>query len=276
MTGPLQVIRPDWDAPTEVGAFSTMRNGGISRAPYGDDSGGGGLNLGLHVGDRPDDVLENRRRLSPLLSRPSRSPQSSGSSGAPRLPAEPAWLTQVHGTRVIDASLARGVDGPPEADASIATRPGVACAILTADCLPVLFCDAAGRVVGAAHAGWRGLAGGVLENTVAAMRAAGAADILAWLGPAIGPDNFEVGEDVRQAFAGLGRQALAAFQPFPGRPGKYLADIYALARLRLAALGVHRVTGGGRCTVAEAGLFYSYRRDRVTGRMASLVWLREG
>ena len=281
MTAAIAVIRPGWDAPAAVGALSTTRRGGVSGAPYGDGGGGGGLNLGMHVGDRPDDVLQNRARLSSLLPLPPElpeSPQASGASGSPLLPAGPAWLTQVHGTRVIDASLARGADGGaglPEADASIATRPGVACAILTADCLPVLFCDTAGRVVGAAHAGWRGLAGGVLENTVAAMRAAGAADILAWLGPAIGPDNFEVGEDVRQAFASLGPRALAAFQPFPGRPGKYLADIYALARLRLAAQGVRQITGGGRCTVAEAGLFYSYRRDGVTGRMASLVWLEE-
>ena len=272
MTGAIGAIRPAWDAPAAVGALSTTRRGGVSGAPYGDGGGSGGLNLGLHVGDRPGDVQRNRACLASLL------PGPSGTPGTSPSPIQPAWLTQVHGARVIDVSLARVGEEPgepPQADASIATRPGVACAILTADCLPVLFCDTAGRAVGAAHAGWRGLAAGVLENTIAAMRAAGAADILVWLGPAIGPDNFEVGEDVLQAFAALGPPALAAFRPFPGRPGKYLADIYALARLRLAAQGVRQVTGGGRCTVAEAGLFYSYRRDGVTGRMASLVWLQE-
>jgi YfiH family protein len=252
----MDLIRPDWSgAPAAVGALSTVRGGGVSRVPYDDGAGGGGLNLGLHVEDCAADVLENRARLAALL------------------PAEPAWLTQVHGTSVVDAALAEGV---PVADASYTTRPGVVCAILTADCLPVLFCDTAGRVVGAAHAGWRGLAGGVLENTVAAMRAAGASELMAWLGPAIGPRQFEVGEEVRQAFAGLGQDALSAFQPVGTRPGKYLADIYALARIRLRAQGVLQVAGGGRCTVSEAGLFYSYRRDRVTGRMASLVWIEVG
>ena len=238
--------------PPSVGAMSTTRSGGVSIAPYDDANGGGGLNLGTHVGDAPEAVARNRALLRALL------------------PAEPAWLTQVHGTRVLDAST---VAGAPEADASIATQPGVVCAIMTADCMPVLLADAAGRVVGAAHAGWRGLAAGVLQNTVAAMREAGADQILAWLGPGIGPQSFEVGEDVRDAFAHLGPAADNAFNP-TAKPGKFLADLPALARLVLAGLGVSGVAGGGDCTVADARRFYSYRRDRVTGRMASLIWLK--
>jgi YfiH family protein len=167
------------------------------------------------------------------------------------------------------------------ADASIATTPGVVCAVLTADCLPVLFADLAGTVVGAAHAGWRGLAAGVLGETVTAMRAAGAGEITAWLGPAIGPARFEVGADVLDAFlAGAGgareQQAVrSAFAPFEGRPGKYLADMNALARSVLARDGVTRVWGGEHCTASEAGRFYSYRRDGVTGRQASLIWLKQ-
>jgi YfiH family protein len=160
-------------------------------------------------------------------------------------------------------------------DASISTVPGVVCAILTADCLPVLFADLGGKVAGAAHAGWRGLAGGVLEQTVAAMRAAGAGEITAWLGPAIGPDAFEVGPDVKAAFeAALPGQVDDAFRVHPDRPGKYFADIYLLARRTLARAGVTRVHGGGRCTATEADWFYSYRRDGVTGRQASLIWLK--
>jgi YfiH family protein len=247
-------IVPDWtDAPANVGALSTTRRGGASRGPYGDGAGGAGLNLGTHVGDRPEDVMRNRALLRSLL------------------PAEPAWLSQVHGTAVLDAA---GVSGVPEADASIATQPGAVCAIQTADCLPVLFCDRQGRVVGAAHAGWRGLAGGVLENTLAAMRGAGAEDILAWLGPAIGPDRFEVGEDVLAAFTARDRDASTAFKPISGRPGKYLADIYRLARAILRKAGVAGISGGGLCTVTDEGRFYSYRRDKTTGRMASLIWLK--
>ena len=183
------------------------------------------------------------------------------------LPSEPVWLNQVHGADVVDAGTVSGV---PDADASFATTPGVVCAVLTADCLPVLFCDLSGQVVAAAHAGWRGLAAGVLGNTVARMRDAGAQQIQAWLGPAIGSRRFEVGVDVLQAFAGLdpaGRHfALQA-------NGKYLADIYALARLALHACGVDLLAGGDFCTVEDAPRFYSYRRDGVTGRMASLIWI---
>lgn len=240
-------VLPDWPAPATVRAMQTTRRGGCSVAPW--DS----LNLGDHVGDDPSHVLANRARLRS------------------RLPGEPAWLKQVHGTRVVEAMP--DVSPVIEADAAFARQSGAVCVVMTADCLPVLFCDRAGTVVGAAHAGWRGLAAGVLENTVAAMRARGAADILAWLGPAIGPDNFEVGAEVKEAFVQQQAGAQAAFRDYPGRPGKHLADIYQLARLRLAAVGVDQISGGGLCTVADTR-FYSYRRDRVTGRMGSLIWLK--
>lgn len=258
-------LMPHWpELPANIGAWSTTRAGGVSPAPYGDGQGGGGWNLGVHVGDQSRHVGENRALLRALL------------------PAEPAWLTQVHGTEVADAAtVAPTASGlAPEADASIARLPGIVCAIMTADCLPVLFCDTAGAVVGAAHAGWRGLAGGVLARTVASMRAAGAGEILAWLGPAIGPGQFEVGEEVLQAFvAGAPDPAAAgaarnAFHARPGLPGKYLADIYALARLMLAREGVLRVAGGEYCTVSQPDRFYSYRRDGVTGRQASLIWIK--
>lgn len=239
--------------PASVGALSTTRAGGVSAAPYDDAGGGGGLNLGTHVGDAPDAVARNRALLQQQY-----------------LPAEPAWLTQVHGVKVLDAAT---VSGAPPADASIAARPGVVCAIMTADCMPVLLADAQGRVVGAAHAGWRGLADGVLENTVDAMRKAGAGELLAWLGPAIGPAAFEVGDEVRAAFARLGPRADAAFAPCAA-PGKYLASLPQLARLALAGAGVVQVAGGDSCTVSDARSFYSYRRDRVTGRMASLIWIK--
>lgn len=248
----MQFIFPEWDAPPNVGALSTTRHGGVSLAPYDDGVGGGGLNLGSHVGDRIQDVLHNRKLLRT------------------HVPARAAWLSQVHGTAVLDA--ARVTQGA-QADASTATQGGIACAILTADCLPVLLCDRDGRVVGAAHAGWRGLANGILETTVLRMRNAGAGEIIAWLGPAIGPGQFEVGADVLAAFVDRQPQALDAFLAIDGRPGKYLADIYALARLRLQSAGVRSIHGGGLCTVSEQR-FYSYRRDGVTGRMASLIWIK--
>lgn len=248
-------IVPDWsNAPTNVAALSTTRMGGTSRAPYDDGAGGGGLNLGTHVGDDPEHVRQNRALLRK------------------QLPAEPAWLSQVHGTRVVNAGdIGQGI---PDADASIADRPGVVCVIQTADCLPVLFCDTQGRVVGAAHAGWRGLAHGVLENTAARMRDAGAGEILAWLGPAIGPDCFEVGQDVFDAFAKRDAGLASAFKPNPAQTGKYWADIYRLAKSILARAGVTRVYGGGLCTVTDQDRFFSYRRDKTTGRMASLIWLK--
>jgi len=249
----MELLIPDWtDIPANVGALSTMRSGGVSRGPYDDGQGGGGLNLGVHVQDEPAHVQRNRALLRSIL------------------PAEPSWLTQVHGVNVADAAQVRDA---PDADACIASEPGAVCVMMTADCLPVLLCDAAGSVVGAAHAGWRGLAGGVLENVVAAMRGRGAGEISAWLGPAIGPQQFEVGHDVVEAFASHDAASRSAFVAIAGREGKYLADIYQLARQRLAEVGVQRVAGGGLCTVRDKR-FYSYRRDKQTGRMASLIWLR--
>jgi YfiH family protein len=252
------LLWPDWpDLPPTVGALATSRRGGVSAAPFDDGMGGGGLNLGLHVKDDPDAVRANRERLQTLL------------------PGRPAWIAQVHGADVVDASLVQPGAPVQTGDASTALEPGVVCAILTADCLPVLFADLEGKVVGAAHAGWRGLAAGVLAATVARMRAQGAGEITAWLGPAIGPQAFEVGADVLEAFRAAlpDGQAEAAFQPYPGRDGKYLADMPLLARRLLARDGVNRVHGGERCTYSERDRFYSYRRDGAgSGRQASLIW----
>lgn len=250
----MDLILPDWiNAPSNIGALSTTRQGGFSQSPYDDGEGGGGFNLGLHVGDVPEHVEQNRLLLGSLL------------------PAQPAWLTQVHGATVVDAA---GAIDAPRADASITNKRGVVCAIQTADCMPVLFCDVAGKVVGAAHAGWRGLANGVLENTVNAMRDRGATDILAWLGPAIGPEQFEVGTEVLTAFAARVLQTETAFKPIDQRPDKYLADIYQLARILLSKHGIQGIYGGSMCTVTDARRFYSYRRDKITGRMASLIWIK--
>ncbi|WP_093557772.1 peptidoglycan editing factor PgeF [Pseudoduganella namucuonensis] len=238
-----------------------MRRGGVSAAPYDDGQGGGGLNLGIHVGDQPHNVAANRAALTAVL------------------PDEPVWLSQVHGVAVADAGRVRPGE-VPVADASIARAPDTVCVILTADCLPVLFCDTAGTVVGAAHAGWRGLANGVLEETVRAMREKGAGEVLAWLGVAIGPARFEVGADVLKAFVegapdpAARDEVRAAFRPVAARPGKHLADLYALARAVLRRVGVTRVAGGEYCTVSNSGRFYSYRRDGVTGRQASLIWIK--
>jgi YfiH family protein len=263
MAGP-GLITPDWpDAPANIGALASTRRGGSSTGAYDDGGGGGGLNLGLHVGDALEAVQRNRAGVRALL------------------PGAPAWISQVHGIAVVDAASVQPGQPVRVADASIATSPGVVCAVLTADCLPVLFADLAGSVVGAAHAGWRGLAAGVLGETVAAMRAAGAGELTAWLGPAIGPSRFEVGVDVLDSFLAGSRgdadaeQVRAAFAPYQGRPGKYLADMNALARLLLARDGVTRVWGGSHCTATERSRFYSYRRDGVTGRQASLVWLKQ-
>lgn len=247
----IDVILPEWQgaAPT-VGALSTTRAGGFSRGAYGDGAGGPGLNLGGHVGDDPEHVERNRALLRSLL------------------PSNPVWLSQVHGAAVVDAAKVSDV---PQADASFTNQPGVVCAVQTADCLPVLLCDVSGNIVAAAHGGWRGLAAGVLQNTVRCMRAAGATELMAWLGPAIGPEQFEVGAEVREAFVAKDARAATAFRA--REDGKFLADIYALARLALEASGVERISGGGFCTVSEQDRFYSYRRDRVTGRMAALIWI---
>lgn len=259
----MQLVIPDWPhLPANIGACCTTRRGGVSLAPFDDDSGGGGMNVGSHVGDDPAAVLENRSRLQRLL------------------PSAPVWLKQVHGVVVLDAGWhvsAPQSGNEPQADASFASQPGVVCAIQTADCLPVLFCDKAGRVVAGAHAGWRGLAAGVLQRTVQAMRAAGAGEVMAWLGPAIGPQQFEVGSDVCDAFAALLATSATpgtCFVPHPRHAGKYLADIYQLARLALAEVDVIDVAGGGYCTVSSPQRFYSYRRDQRTGRMVSCIWIK--
>jgi len=238
-------LRPDWPAPPTVRAVATTRAGGVSRGRYAS------FNLASHVGDEAAAVAGNRAHLRAALD----------------LPAEPAWLEQIHGTGVamLDTEQPTG-----RADASATTRPGRVCAVLSADCLPVLFCTRTGTSVAAAHAGWRGLAAGVLEAIVAALKSP-PGDILVWLGPAIGPAAFEVGEEVRAAFVSRQADAAAAFRP--AQAGTYRADLYALARLRLAALGVTAVYGGGWCTYTEAQRFFSYRRDGATGRMASLIWL---
>jgi YfiH family protein len=241
----MELIIPDWPAPARVRAVCTTRDGGVSVAPYAS------LNLGDHVGDDPVAVSENRARLRREL----------------RLEADPCWLSQVHGTCTVDAAA---VEGRCEADASFATAPGRVCAVLTADCLPVLFCDRAGTRVAAAHAGWRGLAGGVLEEAVARLGVP-PGELLAWLGPAIGPNAFEVGAEVREVFLANDPAAARAFLPSPG--GRWMADLYALARLRLARVGLTAVYGGDLCTWSDPRRFYSYRREGRTGRQASLVWL---
>lgn len=236
------LLFPDWPAPASVRACVTSREGGVSLSPY--DS----FNLGDHVGDDPVAVAENRRRLSDTFA------------------VQPAWLKQVHGLVVADADPAVVA----EADASWTDQPGVACTVMTADCLPALFCDRAGTRVAAAHAGWRGLAGGVLEATLDRLALA-PEEVLVWLGPAIGPKAFEVGLEVRDAFTAVHPEAARAFVDGE-RPGKLMADIYELARIRLAARGVTAVYGGGYCTVSD-DRFFSYRRTPQGGRFASLVWL---
>jgi YfiH family protein len=239
------MIYPHWPAPDRVRAVTTTRSGGVSLPPY--DS----LNLAEHVGDASAAVHENRRRLRQQL----------------ELPAEPVWLNQVHGTRVVDAA---GCPQHPTADASFSQRSGAVCAVMTADCLPVLFCDRGGSAVAAAHAGWRGLAAGVLEATVAAL-AIEPEQLLVWLGPAIGPAAFEVGAEVRERFVARQASAVSAFVARAN--GQWLADIYQLARIRLQAAGVNAIYGGGWCTYSDREQFYSFRRDRTTGRTASLIWL---
>ena len=233
---------PDWPAPAQVKACVTTRAGGVSQAPF--DS----LNLGDHVEDSPEAVLENRRRLTEAFH------------------IQPAWLRQVHGVSVVEANPGRIA----EADGSWTSTPGIACTSMTADCLPALFCNRAGTRVAAAHAGWRGLAAGVLEAAVESLETE-PADVLVWLGPAIGPQAFEVGPEVREAFVQQLPSTAQAFVP-SRNPGKFMADIYQLARLRLAARGVTAVYGGGFCTVSDPR-FFSYRRSPCTGRFASLIWL---
>jgi len=280
------VIEPLWDAPASVRSAFTLRFGGVSLAPY--DS----LNLGTHVGDAPEAVRENRRRVRELLG----------------LPGEPGWLQQVHGTCVVDVDavaasaasataseaaagassggpagvpsgaavgvaadcLAVANGSPPEADAAVTRTPGRVCVIQVADCMPVLFAARDGTAVGAAHAGWRGLAGGVLEQTIARLGVP-AAQLVAWLGPTISQRNFEVGDDVRAAFTKNDAGAAVAFEA--NSRGRWQCDLYVLARRRLAALGVSDVSGGRWCTYADSSQFFSFRRDGQCGRMAALIWM---
>ncbi|QFH51053.1 purine nucleoside phosphorylase YfiH [Leclercia adecarboxylata] len=240
-----KLIVPQWPAAAGVAACSSTRIGGVSEGAWES------LNLGAHCGDDLNHVEENRQRMF----------------AAGQLPSKPVWLEQVHGTAVL--RLTGEPYASKRADASYSNTPGTVCAVMTADCLPVLFCNRAGTEVAAAHAGWRGLCAGVLEETVACF-ADSADNILAWLGPAIGPQAFEVGSDVREAFMAHDPQAESAFRPVGE---KYMADIYQLARQRLTHLGISQIYGGDRCTFTEKGDFFSYRRDKTTGRMASFIWL---
>lgn len=241
MLNKADLIFPDWPAPANVRALQTTRVGGVSAEPY--DS----LNLAGHVGDDALKVAANRQLLSPYV------------------PTEPLWLNQVHGIAVVDAASRL-----PDADASFTRAPNVVCATMTADCLPVLLCDEAGTVVAAVHAGWRGLCDGVIEAAVAAMQTP-PKNLMAWLGPAIGPNAFEVGTEVLDAFISHDREAELAFRA--ATDDKWLGDIYLLAKQRLHKLGVERIYGGGLCTYTDQARFFSFRRDGVTGRMASMIWL---
>ncbi|WP_172198752.1 peptidoglycan editing factor PgeF [Niveibacterium sp. COAC-50] len=237
-------IIPDWPAPPSVRAIFTTRKGGVSLAPYAD------LNLGTHVGDDPVAVSTNRARVRALL------------------PAEPCWLEQVHGVTVVDAAL----PAVRRADAAFVAAPDVPCVVMVADCLPVIFCNRAGTVVAAAHAGWRGLLDGVLEATLAKMGVP-VSDVIAWLGPAIGPDSFEVGPEVRDAFVSRAGDDAGCFRS--GTGDRWFADIFGLARARLrrAGLGADAVFGGGVCTVSDPARFFSYRRDGACGRMGAFIWI---
>lgn len=245
MTGP-ELILPDWPAPAGIRAAFTLRSGGVSGPPF--DS----FNIASHVGDDPNAVAENRALLRKSLG----------------LDAEPAWLEQVHGHRVVDLDRLTSFDSPGSADAAVARTALRPCAIQVADCMPVLFAATDGSAIGAAHAGWRGLAGGVLEATVQAMGTP--PKLLAWLGPAIGQANFEVGDEVRAAFLAEDAGASEAFIANPR--GRWQCDLYALARRRLAALGVNALFGARQCTYADPARFFSYRRDGRCGRMAALIW----
>jgi len=241
-------IEPNWPVSPRVRALCTTRSGGVSEGPFAS------LNLADHVGDDPSHVAHNRALVRKHL----------------RLPGDPYWLRQVHGCAVADATADHR---DCRADAAVALRPGEVCVVMTADCLPLLLCDRAGTRVAAVHAGWRGLADGVIEAAVSRF-AVPSLEVLCWLGPAIGPQAFEVGAEVRARFLERGGEtAEAAFRPAPG--GKWLANIYSLAVERLHRCGIDRIWGGGLCTYSDPGRFFSYRRDGVTGRMASLIWLRE-
>ncbi len=249
------LISPNWPAPENVKALQSTRLGGVSHDPFND------LNLGDHVNDDPAKVLKNRHLLTE------------------HLPNTPLWLKQIHSTKVLSASAILSFSNQPEADASFSQQANEVCTVMTADCLPVLFCNKSGTQVAAAHAGWRGLADGILEKTLQTFDD-DPADILAWFGPAIGPSAFEVGDEVRQLFCDHLSQAQSAFMPSPNsffnppfNQDKWLADIYKLARQRLECLGLTAIYGGEFCTYTDNQRFFSYRRDGLTGRMASCIWL---
>lgn len=235
-------LLPDWPAPANIHAATTLRTGGVSSGAYAS------LNMALHVGDNPDQVQQNRQILKTMLG----------------LPAEPVWLEQIHSDRVVRPVNNRSLE---PADAGYTDEAGVVLAVMTADCLPLLVCSADGGQVAAIHAGWRGLLAGIIGNTVGLF---GHKELMVWLGPAIGPDCFEVGAEVRDAFLQKSPQSVNAF--IPGKNGKWLANIYQLARNELAALGITCVYGGNFCTVSDHRRFYSYRRKNITGRMATLIW----
>lgn len=241
----IEFILPEWPAPARVRAASSTRIGGQSLGPYAS------LNLGDHVADDPRTIEANRQRLAKVLG----------------LPAQPRWLKQIHGCRV-----QTGADANLEADAAWSNIPGEVCVVMTADCLPILLCDAQGTEVAAVHAGWRGLCDGVIETAIGHFSAA-PSEILAWLGPAIGPEAFEVGPEVRDAFMARDPQAAEAF--VSGQADRRWMDIFALARQRLKKAGIRQVFGGGLCTYNDAERFFSYRRDGITGRMATLIWLEK-
>ncbi|MGF1739438.1 peptidoglycan editing factor PgeF [Photobacterium satsumensis] len=238
-------IVPDWPAPANVKAIATTREGGNSIGPYQ------GLNLGNHVGDEPEVVRQNRQWLQHQLG----------------LTTVPVWLNQTHSIDVI--SIEQAQSKAIDADGSYTAKPLLPCVVMTADCLPVILCDRQGTQVAAVHAGWRGLVDGIIEQAVAKFSVPGS-ELMAWLGPAIGPQAFEVGGEVREQFLAHDPAAVEAFQPYGE---KWLADLYQLARQRLASVSVDNVSGGDCCTYSEAERFYSYRRDGVTGRQATLIWL---
>ena len=242
----MNLIWADWPAPPNIKALCTTRQGGVSSAPFDQ------LNLGDHVGDDPQAVLDNRQSLLNSLS----------------LVKPAQWLKQVHGVEVVEAYSDQQIR---QADACYTTEAGVACVIMTADCLPVLFTNRSGSKVAAAHAGWRGLAEGVLEQTLSQFD--DPSEVMVWMGPAIGPDAFEVGQEVYDRFVDDLAQSRDAFKPSPSHNERWVADIYQLARLRLNRAGVRQIFGGGLCTYTDSERFFSYRRQAQTGRMASLIWM---
>ena len=242
-------ITPDWPAPRDVRTVTTTRNGGVSRAPYAS------LNLGAGSGDAPCAVADNRARVLAALG----------------IEREPCWLRQVHGANVEPAAH---FDHPPQADGSVGGRGSPPCVVLTADCLPIVLCDSSGTRVGIAHAGWRGLAAGVIARCVDAMQRPGR-DLLAWLGPAIGPGSYEVGPEVREAILSTHPTARSAFSPSSSGGDRWMADLYGIAARQLESLGIDRVYGGGFCTFRDERRFFSFRRDGTTGRFATLVWIQD-